>query len=77
MKNKNYAKKVLKLRLQKDWTLAITIALTFLFLDWFDEIDWSWCWLASPIWILSSIYFICTAIGVAWYYSVRKKEIKD
>lgn len=78
MKNKrNWAKKVIKFRMQKDWMITLTVTFTFLFLDWFGEIDWKWYWLLSPIWLLLSIYFICTVIGMSWYYFIRRKEVVE
>lgn len=74
MKNRNYAKKILKFRVQKDWTIALVVTLTFIMMQFFDNIDWKWYWLISPIWMLLSIYLVCTIIGMTWYFLFNKKK---
>lgn len=73
MKNRNLTKKILKYRLQKDWMTALIITAVFLALYWFDEIDWSWHWLVSPIWILAGVYFVCVVFALIFGYFINKK----
>lgn len=74
MRNKTWAKKIIKFRTQKDWMISITVMTTFCFLKIFGELNWSFIWLISPIWILLSIYAIVTTLAMTWYFGFEKKR---
>lgn len=74
MRNKPWAKKIIKFRMQKDFMIANTVMGTFCILKLFKEIDWNLIWLLSPIWILLSIYAICTIFALIFGYFYNKKK---
>ena len=73
MKDKIYKRKR-KLKIPYDWLTAIIVMAVFCFLHFFNQIDWSWYWLVSPIWILASIYFVLTSCGMLWWFGWGKKQ---
>lgn len=69
---KNIIKKHLKFKMQKDFLIAFTITATFFGLQIFDEIDWKFIWLVSPIWLLLSVYFVCSSVAMGIYFMSKK-----
>lgn len=76
--NKNLTKKILKYRIQKDWTAAFTITSVLISLKLFKEIGWAWIWLLSPLWILLSVYLVCTIFALIYghFYNKNKRAME-
>ncbi|WKW87280.1 hypothetical protein SEA_CHARGERPOWER_65 [Mycobacterium phage Chargerpower] len=51
--------------------------IVFLVLKLTDNIDWSWWWVAAPIWIPASILLVGLALtGAISHYGYETKESK-
>ncbi len=58
----------------KDPGLGFTTTLTLIFvvLKLTDNIDWSWWWVLSPIWIVGAILITFAIILLIWFYFLKK-----
>ena len=48
--------------------------LVFLILKLTDNIDWSWWWVTSPIWIPACLFVFGMGLGLLWIYIKEKKK---
>ena len=48
--------------------------LVFLILKLTDNIDWSWWWVFSPIWISVGLFVFGMGLGLLWIYIKEKKN---
>ncbi|UJD20903.1 membrane protein [Mycobacterium phage Zimmer] len=59
--------------------LGIVLFIVFLVLKLTEVIDWSWWWVAAPIWIpaglLVLIYVSASTISYTAYKSINKKKV--
>jgi len=46
-----------EINVQMGYSLPVVIFIVFLILKLTDNIDWSWLWVFSPIWIPFSVFF--------------------
>lgn len=46
------------------WVLAFILFIVFLILKLNKNIDWSWWWVTSPLWISFILWFVCCLIAV-------------
>ena len=51
--------------------------LVFLILKLTDNIDWSWWWVFSPIWISVGLFVFGMGLGLLWIYIKEKKKIQQ
>lgn len=60
--------------------LPATLLAIFVTLKLTDNIDWSWWWVMSPLWIPIAFAVVCIAAFGVVYYSVAaetKRKIRD
>ena len=60
--------------------LPATLLAIFVTLKLTDNIDWSWWWVMSPLWIPIAFGVVCIAAFGVVYYSVAaatKRKIRD
>ena len=48
--------------------------LVFLILKLTDNIDWSWWWVTSPLWIQVCLFVFGMGLGLLWIYIKEKKN---
>jgi hypothetical protein len=56
--------------------LGTVLAIVFMVLKLTDNIDWSWWWVFSPIWIPIALVFVI-GVPVAIVRSIRKARAKN
>ena len=54
--------------------LSGALFLVFLILKLTDNIDWSWWWVTSPIWIPACLFVFGMGLGLLWIYIKEKKK---
>lgn len=58
-----------------NWPLASILTIVFVVLKLLENIDWSWCWVLSPLWIsaaFGAFMFVLMGIVIVIAYLVKK-----
>ena len=55
-------------------SISGALFLVFLILKLTDNIDWSWWWVFSPIWISVGLFVFGMGLGLLWIYIKEKKN---